>query len=140
MKRLLTFAVVFGLTMAPQLSLAEQSKGPATKDAPAATEKPTPYDSKLMRLSEILGSLDFIRNLCGSKPEPQWKSLMNALLESDTMGEPQRRARLTAAFNRGYRSFAAIQTSCNMQLRQAADRYRIEGATLATEIVSRFGN
>jgi uncharacterized protein (TIGR02301 family) len=108
--------------------------------APPPEEKPVPYDPKLSRLAEILGSLDFIRNLCGKTPEQQWKKMMQQLLDSDARDETERRARLTAAFNRGYRSFAAIQTSCNDELRAAGDRYRIEGATLATEIAARFGN
>jgi uncharacterized protein (TIGR02301 family) len=47
---------------------------------------------------------------------------------------------LTAAFNRGYRSFAAVHTACTDAALTAAERYRNEGATLATEIASRFGN
>ena len=48
--------------------------------------------------------------------------------------------KLTAAFNRGYRSFAAIYTACTDSAVVAEERYRNEGATLATEITARFGN
>lgn len=107
---------------------------------PAAPAKPAPYDDKLSELAEIMGSLDFIRNLCGTQQEPQWKSMASQLIETEAKDEPERKARLTAAFNRGYRTFGAIQTSCNPQLRATADKYRIAGATLATEITARFGN
>ncbi|MCD2177576.1 TIGR02301 family protein [Rhizobium sp. C1] len=110
------------------------------KPETGATFKPAPYDDKLVQLAEILGSLDFIRNLCERGTEPQWKTMMGQLLDSDAKEEPARREKLTAAYNRGYRTFSAIQTTCSTQLRATAERYRIEGATLATEIATRYGN
>ncbi|RON11983.1 TIGR02301 family protein, partial [Pseudomonas frederiksbergensis] len=50
------------------------------------------------------------------------------------------RQRMTAAFNRGYRSFAAIHSSCTRAAVMAEEGYRNEGATLAQEIAARFGN
>lgn len=111
-----------------------------TETPPPVTFKPAPYDDKLVQLAEILGSLDFIRNLCEGDSEPQWKAMMAELIDSDAKDEPARKEKLTAAYNRGYRTYAAIQTTCSDQLRATADRYRIEGATLATEIATRFGN
>jgi uncharacterized protein (TIGR02301 family) len=111
-----------------------------TTPPPGATFKPAPYDDKLAALAEILGSLDFIRNLCEHDSEPQWKAMMGELLDSDAKDEPARRERLTAAYNRGYRTYSAIQTKCSNQLRTTAERYRNEGATLATEISTRYGN
>lgn len=139
MNRLLTITIAVALAAAGSFEATAAQQQPA-EAPPAEAAKPAPYDDQLTRLSEILGSLDFIRNLCAEKPEPQWKSMMNALLESDAKDEAERKARLTAAFNRGYHAFAAIQTGCSAPLRQVADRYRIEGATLATEIAARFGN
>jgi uncharacterized protein (TIGR02301 family) len=54
--------------------------------------------------------------------------------------EQARKERLTAAFNRGYRSFASVYASCTGQAVVAEEKYRIEGATLAAEITARFGN
>ena len=146
MKRILASIVIAsaafwaGNAFAAKTVAAASDKGAETSAEVPKAEKPTPYDDKLTRLSEILGSLDFIRNLCAHTPETQWKAMMAQLLDSDAKDEPERRANLTAAFNRGYRSFAAIQTSCSTDLRSAGDRYRIEGATLATEIAARYGN
>ena len=61
-------------------------------------------------------------------------------LAADTANEPQRKQRMTAAFNRGYRTFAAVHTSCTPAALSAEEKYRNEGATLAQEITSRFGN
>lgn len=123
----------------------------ATAPATSPEAKPAPYDGQMMRLSEVLGSVSYLRTLCGSgggsiggpggnADGDQWRDRMQRLLESDTAGEPQRRERLTAAFNRGYRSFAAVHRSCTDAARQAEQRYRNEGATLAAEIAARYGN
>lgn len=102
--------------------------------------QPTPYDDQLSRLAEILGSIDYLRNLCSPTPEDGWRGDMQQLLDTETKNEPARKERLTAAFNRGYRSFASVYTTCTPQALVAEERYRNEGATLATEITARFGN
>jgi uncharacterized protein (TIGR02301 family) len=119
---------------------APKQPAPAAQPAPPpAEEKPAPYDGQLTRLAEVLGSITYLRSLCGA-PQEDWRAGMAKLLDSDTANEPKRRERLTAAFNRGYRSFAAVHTACTDAALTAAERYRNEGATLATEIASRFGN
>lgn len=112
---------------------------PPPAPAPPAEDKPAPYDVPLTRLAEVLGSISYLRSICGAEQE-DWRQSMQQLLEADTANEPKRRERLTAAFNRGYRSFAAVYTACTPAARTAAERYRNEGATLATEITGRFGN
>jgi uncharacterized protein (TIGR02301 family) len=110
------------------------------EQAPAAdANKPAPYDGQLMRLAEVLGSISYLRALCGAPPE-DWRASMRQLLDADAASEPARRERLTAAYNRGYRSFASVHGSCSAAARTAEERYRNEGATLATEIAARFGN
>ncbi|HWU63109.1 MAG TPA: TIGR02301 family protein [Ensifer sp.] len=143
MKRFFSLGIVLVAVLQPHGLLAAGSiqQVKTSKQEPAAPIfKPAPYDDKLAELAEILGSLDFIRNLCERDSEPQWKAMMSQLLDSDAKEEPARREKLTAAYNRGYRTFSAIQTTCSMQLRATAERYRIEGATLATEIATRYGN
>ena len=125
---------------------AQTTKQPTAKQPPAAAvpppaaeEKPAPYEVQLTRLAEVLGSIQYLRTLCGV-PASDWRASMQQLLDTDTANEPRRREKLTAAFNRGYRSFAAVHTSCTDAARTAEERYRNEGATLATEIATRFGN
>ncbi len=110
MKRLLSLAVVLVSVAQPHAVLAAGSvqQIKTEKDAKpetGATFKPAPYDDKLVQLAEILGSLDFIRNLCERGTEPQWKTMMGQLLDSDAKEEPARREKLTAAYNRGYEHF-----------------------------------
>lgn len=116
------------------------SAPPAQVPDSGSAEQPVPYDEQLSRLSEILGSIDYLRNLCSPTREDGWRGDMQQLLDTETKNEPKRRERLTAAFNRGYRSFASVYTNCTPQARTAEERYRNEGATLATEITARFGN
>ena len=116
------------------------SAPPAQAADNANAEQPAPYDEQLSRLSEIHGSIDYLRNLCSPTREDGWRGDMQHLLDTETKSEPKRKERLTAAFNRGYRSFASVYTNCTPQARTAEERYRNEGATLATEITARFGN
>lgn len=109
--------------------------------APTPTPPPAeaPYDPQMARLAEILGALAYLRPLCGITGE-NWRGDMQAILEADTAGEAARRAKLTAAFNRGYRSFSAIHATCSASVQAVERRHRAEAATLVAEITSRFGN
>ncbi|KPF41909.1 hypothetical protein IP76_19025 [Rhizobium sp. AAP43] len=106
----------------------------------AGFEKPAPYDDRLTRLSEVVGAVHYLRNLCNSAAEPEWRQSLSDLMENETKAEPKRRARLTAAYNRGYRSFASVYTTCTAAAVRAEENYRNEGATLAAEITARYGN
>jgi uncharacterized protein (TIGR02301 family) len=119
---------------------AQAQNGPPTGMPVAAAEKPAPYDARLLRLSEILGSVHYLRTLCKDPAADTWRQSMQDLLDKEIQGEAQRRARMTAAFNRGYRTFASVYTVCTPPAVVADERYRAEGATLASEITARFGN
>lgn len=142
-----TIFLSFFLTMLPPagqegVAYAQPSKAVSSEVRPpeAQPPKPAPYDDRLARLSEILGAVQYLRTLCPSSGPEDWRRSMSDLLTADTANEPERRQRMTAAFNRGYRSFAAIHTSCTRAAVMAEESYRNEGATLAQEIASRFGN
>jgi uncharacterized protein (TIGR02301 family) len=97
-----------------------------------------PFEPGLLRLSEVLGSLHFLRNLCGETGEA-WRAEMQGLLDSEKPDEA-RRARFVASFNRGYRSFEGSYTSCTPAAREAIRRYMDEGERLARDIALRYGN
>jgi uncharacterized protein (TIGR02301 family) len=104
---------------------------------PAAAVEP-PFDAGLMRLAEVLGSLHFLRNLCGDKGD-QWRRTMEKLLSAENP-EPERRARFIASFNRGYRSFEGTYTNCTASATEAIGRYTVEGENLARDLAARYGN
>lgn len=91
-----------------------------------------------MRLAEILGSLHYLRTLCG-ETGGQWRGEMESLLEAENP-DAERRAKLVARFNHGYRSFDGTYTSCTDSAKAAVGRYLEEGETLSRDTASRFGN
>ena len=97
-----------------------------------------PYEAGLLRIAEVMGSLHFLRNLCGDKGN-QWRSTMERLLAAENP-EPERRARFIASFNRGYRSFEGTYTKCTASATEAISRYTIEGENLARDLAVRYGN
>jgi uncharacterized protein (TIGR02301 family) len=109
----------------------------AVSQRPASAAE-APFEPGLMRLAEILGSLHFLRNLCGESGD-QWRGEMEKLLASENP-DPERRARFVAHFNRGYRSFGATYTQCTASAREAIGRYMKEGSDLSRDIASRYGN
>ena len=106
-----------------------------TGRAPAAE---TALQDKLERLSEVLGSVHYLRNLCGEKSN-MWREKMDELLAAES-ADSERKARFIARFNRGYRSFAGSYEKCTPSAAEALSRYMREGETLSNEIVLRYGN
>ena len=98
----------------------------------------SPFEGNLLRLSEILGSLHYLRNLCGESGQ-DWRKQMEGLLKAENPDEA-RRARLTASFNRGYRSFETSYAACTASALAAISRYMKEGEALARDTATRYGN
>jgi uncharacterized protein (TIGR02301 family) len=139
--RRVLLSVVLGALMAVPSFVSAQGPTAITPDETVAPKAvAVPYDDKLTRLSEVLGSVHYLRTLCKAESGEEWRVRMQQLLDSEAKDEPARKEKLTAAFNRGYRAFASVYTDCTPAAIMAEERYRNEGATLATEITSRFGN
>ena len=98
-----------------------------------------PYDRDLQRLAEILGALHYLRGLCGANEGGKWRNEMQALLDAETPSG-ERRDRLTASFNRGYRGFQQTYRTCTPAATIAIRRYLEEGAKIAREITARYAN
>ena len=64
-----------------------------------------------MRLAEILGALHYLRALCGANEGQKWRDEMQALLDAEAPSG-DRRNRLVANFNRGYRGFQQTYRTC----------------------------
>ncbi len=97
-----------------------------------------PFEQPLLRLAEVLGSLHYLRNLCGESGEA-WRKEMEQLLEIENPA-PERRARFIASFNRGYRSFDGVYVACTASATEAITRYMKEGEALSRDIATRYGN
>lgn len=104
----------------------------------AADNAVPPYESELLRLAEILGAVHYLRGLCEADEGQTWRALMEALIDAENPSE-ERRANLTARFNRGYRGFEQSYHVCNQTAVSLIERYMEEGAGIAQQIASRYG-
>lgn len=111
------------------------SAAPAPGGNPSGgSDDARPYDAKLLRLAELLGSIHYLRELCGANEGQFWRDTMQELMKSEgfTAG---RQARLTASFNQGYRSYSRTYNVCTPTARAAIDRFLAEGADIADALV-----
>jgi uncharacterized protein (TIGR02301 family) len=102
--------------------------------APLKPEDAKPYDDKLKRLSEILGAVHYLRELCGQNDGQMWRDQMREILAADG-GSGLRRAMLTRSFNNGYRSYGRTYQACTPSAQTAIAHYLAEGAELADTLV-----
>lgn len=103
----------------------------------AQTNGLPPYEPQLLRLLEVIGSVQFLRQLCAPTEPSSWRERAAALIEAEGDTDA-RRAKLTAAFNRGYRAFQSYR-ECNDAAIYAIDRYMREGEALGRDILVRYG-
>jgi len=108
--------------------------------APAtAAEVAAPFDAGLARLSEILGSLHYLRGICGANEGAKWRAEMQALLDAEAPSG-QRRAQFIAHFNRGYRAYLQTYRTCTPAADLVIRRYLEEGSKIAREVTARYSN
>jgi uncharacterized protein (TIGR02301 family) len=123
---------------APSGEAAAPAETPATDAPPAGAELPAPiYEEKLLRLSEILGSLSFLRDLCGAADGAAWRNEMSSLLLAEKP-PPTRRTRLIARFNHGFETFNAVYRTCTPSAELSISRYLTEGEALASDVRGRY--
>lgn len=108
--------------------------GPAPAQDAAA-----PFDGDLQRLAEILGTLHYLRGICGSNEGPKWRNQMQALIDAETPSG-ERRARMIAGFNRGYNGFQQTYRSCTPAASVAIRRYIEEGSKISRDLTARYAN
>jgi uncharacterized protein (TIGR02301 family) len=97
--------------------------GPARAQDAAA-----PFDNDLQRLAEILGTLHYLRGICGSNEGSKWRNQMQALIDAETPSG-DRRARMIA----GYRT-------CTPAASVAIRRYIEEGSKISRDLTARYAN
>jgi uncharacterized protein (TIGR02301 family) len=93
-----------------------------------------PYDDRLLRLSEILGAVHYLRELCGADEGQLWRERMSELLKAEG-SSALRRAQLTRSFNKGYRSYSRTYNTCSPSAQNAINRFLAEGAQIADGLV-----
>jgi uncharacterized protein (TIGR02301 family) len=98
-----------------------------------------PFEAGLERLAEILGSLHYLRGICGANEGNKWRNEMQALVDAEAPSG-QRRAQFIAHFNRGYRAYLQTYRSCTPAADLAIRRYLEEGSKIAREVTARYSN
>jgi uncharacterized protein (TIGR02301 family) len=107
--------------------------------ARAVEGAPAPFDGDLQRLAEILGALHYLRGLCGSNEGQKWREQMEALVDAEAPSG-ERKQKMVASFNRGYRGFQQTYRSCTPAADIAIRRYLDEGARISRDITARYAN
>ena len=97
-----------------------------------AREKP--YDQQLYRLSEILGAIHYLRELCGSNDGQRWREGMKELLDAEG-SSAVRRATLSRRFNRGYRGYSRTYRRCTVSAQATIERFIKEAIEITDKLV-----
>jgi uncharacterized protein (TIGR02301 family) len=101
---------------------------------PARAQDTRPYDDRLLRLTEILGAVHYLREVCGANDGQLWRDKMQELMNAEG-SSALRRARLTRGFNQGYRAYSRTYPQCTPSAEGAIGKFLNEGAQLAEFLV-----
>ncbi|MBL1405958.1 MAG: TIGR02301 family protein [Rhizobiales bacterium] len=142
-----TFAVLVGVVAYSygQTAFAQKNKTSENIEQAVKPKKsnirtlPPAYGGQLNKLSEVLGSLHYLRTLCGANEGQKWRDEMQALVVAEAPTKKQKEL-MTARFNRGFRGYREIYRECTPAASQAAAEHLREGVKLATEIPTRYGS
>ena len=108
-------------------------------DPARAEDAAAPFDGDLQRLAEILGTLHYLRGICGANEGLKWRNEMQALIDAETP-TGDRRARMIAGFNRGYNGFQQTYRTCTPAAAVAIRRYIEEGSKISRDLTARYAN
>jgi len=145
---LLALTVLAASPAPAQFSFFGQRQRPAPtqpappKQPPAPTPAPQPlpsddkpYDTQLFRLAEILGTLHYLRELCGANEGQVWREQMRELASSEGTSA-LRRAKLVESFNRGYRDYSRTYRTCTQPALVAIQRFMDQASTISDGLVA----
>ncbi len=113
----------------------KQRQAPApTPPKPAPTDD-RPYDTQLFRLAEILGTLHYLRELCGANEGQAWREQMRELVSSEGTSA-LRRAKLVESFNRGYRDYSRTYRTCTQPALLAIQRHMEQASAITDGLIA----
>lgn len=115
------------------------TEGEDADEAVPAEPGEAPYDGALNRLAELAGALYHLEAICEPGSEERWRRNVADLVEAQRLDEA-RRGRVFASFNTGYRGIAALHRRCTPASRALIGLHAEEGARLATDLASRYGD
>jgi uncharacterized protein (TIGR02301 family) len=126
--------------MAVEQTAAEKEKDKEKDKAPAPAPEPPPppYEPQLLRLSEIMGALTYLRDLCGDRDADTYRAKMSALLSVEATSDA-RKERLAGAFNHGFQGYALTYRTCTPAARVVIARFLDEATRVSKDLANRYG-
>ena len=115
------------ISAGPSLAQSSFSDGARERDA-------RPYDAQIYRLSEILGAVHYLRELCGANEGQIWRSQMRELMSAEGTSA-LRRARLVDSFNKGYRGYARTYRNCTRPALLAIKRFMRQASEITDALI-----
>ncbi len=124
--------------VAPSAVRPERERSKASGARPAA--KPPgaddrAYDTQLFRLAELLGTLHYLRELCGGNEGQVWREQMRELAASEG-ASALRRAKLVESFNRGYRDYSRTYRTCTPPALTAIQHYMDQASAITDGLIA----
>jgi uncharacterized protein (TIGR02301 family) len=116
---------------------AKASAAPAASPTPAPIDTPPPYEPQLLRLSELIGALAYLRDLCGEGDGDAFRAKFATLLETEGDTEARKDA-LAGAFNRGFRDYELTYRACTPTARDIVTRFLDEAGHIAKDVANRY--
>jgi uncharacterized protein (TIGR02301 family) len=111
-------------------ALAQSTQSPVSGADPDGR----PYDAQIYRLSEILGAVHYLRELCGAEEGQFWRDRMRELVNAEGTSAI-RRARLVDSFNKGYRGYGRTYRTCTKPAVLAINRFMEQGESIAEALL-----
>ncbi len=118
-----------GIALAAMLCIAPFAVATA---APKGSERA--YDVRLMRLSEILGAVHYLRELCDGKDGMRWRNAVNELIKTEGT-TALRRATIAQRFNLGYRSYRRTYRKCTPSAKNTISRFFKEAIEISDGLI-----
>ena len=96
---------------------------PATPPPSPLQDEPPPYEGDILKLSELMGSLAFLADLCPDLHDPaqngaMWRQKAQSLLDTQAKSDTLK-ALMAGAYNRGYQDYEVNYHACTDVARTA---------------------
>lgn len=105
------------------------SAQPPTREAPIEI---------VIDLAETLGEAHAIRSICNGDRDQTWRNYMFSMLSIEGPTGSPRRAALTSAFNRGFRSQQGRNDACTPAMQQMEAQIAARGRMLAESVAASY--
>ncbi|MGA3302982.1 MAG: TIGR02301 family protein [Methylovirgula sp.] len=123
----------------PHVPAAPANLGPGNNNpADASPDAAPPYEPQLLRLSELLGALAYLQDLCGQHDGAVWREKMSTLLDAEAKS-PVRKERLAGAYNRGFKDYSITYRLCTANAQAIIGRFLNESIDISHDVVRQYG-